>query len=190
MVPLLVCLLFLLATPLPAAHSPLVPRPQQIHYGNGRLALKGITISFGSSPAQEDRFAANELASALAEVIADPVPVVNSGTSASGIVFYRTGGVDALPGPDDRAGQDSRESYTLRIAGKSAEVRARSSAGLYYAVQTIRQLVEESAGEKFLPEVDIQDGPALAYRGFMMDTSHGPLPTEDEIKRQINFLAR
>src|SRR5260370_15054618 len=131
MAPLLICLLFLLVTPLPAAHKPLVPRPQQIQYGNGRLALKGITISFRSSPAQEDRFAANELASALAEVIADPVPVVNSGTSASGIVFYRTGGVDALPGPDDRAGQDSRESYTLRIAVKSAEVRAPSSAALY-----------------------------------------------------------
>jgi hexosaminidase len=190
MVPLVVCLLFLLVMPLPAAHSPLVPRPQQVHYGHGRLALKGITISFGSSPAQEDRFTANELATALAEMIAESVPVKSSRTSASGIVFYRTGGVDALPGPNDRVGQDSRESYTLRIAGKSAEVRARSSAGLYYAAQTIRQLVEDVAGEKFLPEVDIQDWPALAYRGFMMDTSHGPLPTEDEIKRQINFLAR
>ena len=48
----------------------------------------------------------------------------------------------------------------------------------------------KKAQKKFLPEVDIQDWPALAYRGFMMDTSHGPLPTEDEIKRQINFLAR
>jgi len=130
MVPLLVCLLFLLVTPLEAAHRPLVPRPQQIQYGNGRLALKGITISFGSNPAPEDRFAANELASALAEIIAEPVPVVSSGAAASGIVFYRTGGVDALPGPDDRAGPDSRESYTLRISDKNVEIRARSSAGL------------------------------------------------------------
>src|ERR1700693_4157565 len=104
MVPLLVCLLFLLVTPLQAAHRALVPRPQQIQYGNGRLALKGITISFWSSPAPEDRFAANELASALAEMIAEPVPVVSSRTPAGGIVFYRTGAVDALPGPDDRAG--------------------------------------------------------------------------------------
>ena len=36
-----------------------------------------------------------------------------------------------------------------------------------------------------IPEVEIHDWPALAYRGFMMDTSHGPLPTEDEIKRRI-----
>src|SRR6185295_15228633 len=85
MVPLLVCLLFLLVTPLQAAHGPLVPRPQQIHYGNGRLALKGITISFRSNPAPEDRFAANELVSALAAIIAGPVPLVSNGTATGGI---------------------------------------------------------------------------------------------------------
>jgi len=178
----LLALPFVLMTPLPAAHKPLMPRPQQIRYGNGRLALNGIAISFGSNPAPEDRFAANELVSALTTNTAGP-----NGNTASSIVLYRTGAVDTLPGPDDRPGPDSRESYTLHISDKGVEVRARSSAGLYYAVQTIQQLVED---EKFLPEVDIQDWPALAYRGFMMDTSHGPLPTEDEIKRQINFLAR
>jgi hexosaminidase len=30
----------------------------------------------------------------------------------------------------------------------------------------------------------------LAYRGTMVDMSHGPLPTEAEIKRQLDFLAR
>src|SRR4029077_18497524 len=107
MAPLFVCFLFLLVMPLQAAHRPLVPRPQQIQYGNGRLALKGITISFKSSPAQDDRFAANELASALAAIIAGPVPVVSNGTATAGILFDRTGAVDALPGPDDRAGPDS-----------------------------------------------------------------------------------
>ena len=122
MMALLVCSLFLLVTPLPAAHRPLVPRPQQIQYGNGRLALKGITISLGSSPAPEDRFAANELASALGEITAEPVPVVSNGTANVGIVFYRTGGVDPLPGPDDRPGPDSRESYTLRISSKAPKL--------------------------------------------------------------------
>jgi hexosaminidase len=190
MMSLLPALLVFLGTPLLAAHKPLVPRPQQIQYGKGRLGLKGITISYKSSPAPEDRLAADELASTLSEWIAQPVPVVSTRPTSGGIVFDRTGPVDALPGPDDRPGPESRESYTLRISDGGAEIRARSSAGVYYAVQTIRQMVEENAGEKFLPEVEIHDWPALAYRGFMMDTSHGPLPTEDEIKRQITFLAR
>ena len=78
----------------------------------------------------------------------------------------------------------------MRVSNNGAEISAHSSAGLYYAVQTVRQLVEDGAGEKFLAEVEIHDWPSVAYRGFMMDTSHGPLPTEDEIKRRIDFLAR
>jgi hypothetical protein len=179
------CLPFFLMTPSRAAHRPLVPRPQQIQDGSGRLALKSMAISFGSSPTPEDRFAVNELASKLGKIIAGP-----SGNTASSIVFNRTGAVDALPGRDDRPGPDSRESYTVHISDKSVEVRAPSAAGCYYAAQTIQQLVDAVAGEKFLPEVDLQDWPALAYRGFMMDTRHGPLPTEGEINRQINFLAR
>jgi len=65
---LLLCWLLLLVAPLYATHNPLVPKPQQIRYGERKLRLKGIAISFGSSPASEDRFAAIELASALEAV--------------------------------------------------------------------------------------------------------------------------
>ena len=41
-----------------------------------------------------------------------------------------------------------------------------------------------------LPAVDIQDWPYLAYRGTMVDMSHGPLPREAEADRQLDFLAR
>jgi hexosaminidase len=189
-IPLFLCCLLLLVGPLYAGHNPLVPRPQQIQYGSARLKLKALRISFGSSPAPEDRFTANELATALSAATGSAVRVTNHRAAGPSIVFYRTGPVDALPGADDHPGPQSRESYELRISSAGVEVRSPSSAGLFYATQTLRQLVEESEGEKFLPEVTIHDWPTLAYRGFMMDTSHGPLPTEDEIKRQIEFLAR
>jgi len=171
-----------------AEHRPLVPRPQQIQYGNGKLSLSGIGVYLPANAAAEDRFAAGELAAALAEITRERVPLVTNRKHA--IALERTGAVDALPGADERPGAESRESYNLRISSSGAEVRARSSAGLYYAVQTMRQLAEAENGEQILPEVEIHDWPALSYRGFMMDTSHGPLPTEDEIKRQLDFLAR
>jgi hypothetical protein len=181
-------LCLLLAGLLYAGHNPLLPRPQEVRYGSGELPLKNIAISFRSTPAAEDRFAADELASVLSSQSTMTGASGRAGTPS--IVLYRTGSVDALPGQDDRSGTDSRESYALRVSATGAEIRASSSAGVYYAVQTIRQLIEEHAGERFLPEVEIRDWPSLPYRGFMMDTSHGPLPTEDEIKRQIEFLAR
>ena len=42
----------------------------------------------------------------------------------------------------------------------------------------------------YIPEVEIEDYPAIAYRGVMMDFSHGGLLTEEEIKNQIDFLSR
>ena len=181
--------------PLLAARQLILPHPQQIEYGSGRLPLRGASIGLGSETGPEDRFAANELASALSLMAGTTIPVVvgpvvNRCPPASAIVLVRTGPVDALPGPDDHAGVDSREAYEIRIDSRGAEIRARSSAGLYYGVQTMRQLVEGDSGDSFLPDVTIHDWPALAYRGFMMDVSHGALPTEDEIKRQIDFLAR
>ena len=184
-----------LSRPLLATYKSILPRPRQIEYGSGRLPLRGVSVGFGFTPGPEDKFAANELASALSRIAGTTVrviagPVLAGHPHASAIALVRTGPVDALPGPDDHAGPDSREAYEIRINSRGAEIRARSSAGLYYGVQTMRQMVEGDSGESFLPEVTIHDWPALAYRGFMMDVSHGALPTEDEIKRQIDFLAR
>ncbi|WP_431215466.1 family 20 glycosylhydrolase [Puia sp. P3] len=63
------------------------------------------------------------------------------------------------------------------------KIVAHSAAGLFYAVQTLRQLGPVS------PELEIEDQPALAYRGVMMDFAHGSLLKIGEIKRQIDFLA-
>jgi len=174
-----------------AAYKALVPRPQSIQFGSGKLALQDISISFGTTPSAEDRFAAGQLASAVSSFLGAPIQVGSAASAkAPKIALYRSGTVDALPGPNDQPGPNSREAYEIEITARGAQARARTSAGLYYAVQTIRQLLDESGGQKFLPEVTIHDWPAMAYRGFMMDLSHGALPTEDEIKRQIDFLAR
>ena len=174
-----------------AAHSPLLPKPQQIQYGPGRLPLQGLHVRLAGKVADEDRFAAGELATILSARCSTPIPI---GESADGpgpsIVLKRTGPVASLPLPGERPGPDSREAYRLKIAPTGGEIEASSSAGLYYAVQTLGQLVEGGGGGAALPEVQIHDWPSLAYRGTMIDMSHGPSPTESEVKRQIDFLAR
>src|SRR5438067_1425310 len=44
-------------------HGPLLPRPQQIRYGTGSVAVRGTRILFSAAPNAEDRFAAEELRS-------------------------------------------------------------------------------------------------------------------------------
>jgi hypothetical protein len=78
----------------------------------------------------------------------------------------------------------------LKLRPDGGEIQAASSAGLFYGVQTLCQLIEGAAAEAALPQVEIRDWPSMAYRGTMVDISHGPLPTEKEIERQLDFLGR
>ncbi|HXI43865.1 MAG TPA: beta-N-acetylhexosaminidase [Bryobacteraceae bacterium] len=173
-----------------AAHSPLLPKPRDIHYGPGQLPLRGLTIRLGWNSASEDRFAAEQLAAILSARSPTPVTIAYDVVVAPSILLTRTGSIAALAQPGEHPGPDSREAYRLKITPAGGEVEANSSAGLFYAVQTLRQLIEGGERDAALPEVEIRDWPALAYRGTMVDMSHGQLPTEDEVKRQLDFLAR
>jgi len=168
----------------------LLPAPQKIQYGKQNVPVRGFSIYLPPNCAPEDQFAAEELSVFLCARAAARFPVSGNAASPRVIALVRTGAVDPMPVPGEKAGPESREAYRLVIARDRVEVRAPSSAGLYYGVQTLCQLVEGSANQAVFPEVEIQDWPSLAYRGTMVDISHGPLPTEEEIKRQLDLLAR
>src|SRR5438093_6739725 len=187
---LLLCLTMLpIATAL-AGHNPLLPRPQQVQYGSGTLPLNGLSIRFASPPSTEDRVAADQLASRLSAIAATRIEIKKGKLSGRAIVLDRTGEAGALPADNERTGPDSRESYTLQVTPKGAEIRARSSAGIFYGVQTLLQLVEGTGANAVLPVVEIKDWPALAYRGTMIDFSEGELIRVSEAERQIDLMAR
>jgi len=172
-----------------AEHSPLLPEPQQIHYGTGSLPLKGLSIRFASPPSSEDQFAADQLASGLSTIAKGQIPIHSRGRSSRSILLNRTGDGSALPLDNETVGPESRESYVIKIAPMSAEIRAPSSAGLFYGVQTLLQMVEGTESNAVLPEAEIHDWPALAYRGMMMDFSEGELIRVSEVERQLDLLA-
>ncbi len=170
-------------------HNPILPKPQKITYGKEGLKLKDLTIGFSSKPLEEDKFAAVELAALLSQVTSTSIPVKESAAGAS-IIFERTGNADPLPVPGEKPGPDSREAYKIKVTSDRIRITSGSSAGLFYAVQTLRQMIEGSGDKAIIPEAEIHDWPSMVYRGFMMDMSHFQLPRIEEIKSQIDFLAR
>src|SRR5258707_15808959 len=129
---ILICLFLL---PLPAAraeHNALLARPQQVEYGSGALALRGLSLRFTSPPSAEDRFAAEQLAARLSATTQAKVEIRRGKSSDRTIVLNRTEESGALPADNERAGPDSRESYTLSVTPKGAEVRGRSSGGVFF----------------------------------------------------------
>lgn len=182
-------LMLILALPSNAQeHNSILPQPQKVTYGKGQLSLKGSAIGFATSPGAEDKFAAQELAGILSKITSSNIPVKQSEAGAS-IIFERTGKSDPLPVPGDKSGPDSREAYKIKVTPDNIRITAKSSAGLFYGVQTLRQMIEGTGDKAIIPVVEIEDWPSLIYRGFMMDMSHYQFPKIEEIKKQIDFLA-
>jgi hypothetical protein len=169
-------------------HKTILPEPQKITYGKGIFLLKNATIGFAAKPGSEDKFAAGQLASVISEVTTVNIPVRES--SGASIIFERTGKSDPLPVPGEKPGPDSREAYKIRITPGNIRITSRSSAGLFYAVQTLRQMIDGTASNATIAAAEIEDWPSMVYRGFMMDMSHFQLPRMEEIRNQIDFLAR
>lgn len=90
------------------------------------------------------------------------------------------------------------EGYELRITREQVAIRAREAAGLFYGVQTLRQLlppwIEHRAARPSknrvarLPPVHITDAPRFAWRGAMLDVARHFFGVED-VKRYIDLLA-
>lgn len=79
------------------------------------------------------------------------------------------------------------EEYALEVAEGGVTVRAGGGAGLFWAVQTLRQLMPVT-GPTILPGVRITDRPRFAYRGVMLDVARHFFDVAT-VKRVIDLAA-
>lgn len=78
------------------------------------------------------------------------------------------------------------ESYRLTVSKDSIVAEAAGYPGLFYAIQTIRQLVEQD--RRRIPCVYVEDFPRYRWRGFMLDVSRHFFDA-DFIRKQIDAMA-
>ncbi|MEE2658510.1 MAG: beta-N-acetylhexosaminidase [Candidatus Latescibacterota bacterium] len=96
---------------------------------------------------------------------------------------------------DDQAIRLGDEGYCLEVNADDVQIRAAKQAGLFYGVQTLKQMLPveleagaaASAGE--LPLVRITDRPRFSWRGAHLDVARHFFPV-DFVKRYIDLLAR
>ena len=81
---------------------------------------------------------------------------------------------------------NQEEAYRLVVSSKHILVEATTEKGVYWALQTLRQL-EEKKGR--FEACEIVDWPAFKIRGFMHDIGRSYLSL-DELKREIEILSR
>lgn len=79
------------------------------------------------------------------------------------------------------------EAYAVEVDGAGVTIRAGGGAGLFWAVQTLRQLMPVT-GPIVLPGVRITDRPRFAYRGVMLDVARHFVDVAT-VKRLIDLAA-
>ena len=88
----------------------------------------------------------------------------------------------------------AEEEYRLTIDRNNIRIIGGSSAGVFYGVQTLLQMLPTEAYSKSLRlpvevgHCQISDKPAMAYRGFMLEVARTWI-SADRVKRYIDLLA-
>jgi len=80
------------------------------------------------------------------------------------------------------------EAYRLIITPDSIRIEATTDTGIYWARQTLNQIIASSGG-KSIPCLEIIDWPAFRVRGFMHDVGRSFISVE-ELKKQITLLSQ
>lgn len=164
----------------------LIPQPREVK-SEGSVALrKGISVVRPADAA--DRLAADDLIDALkARQIA---VTASAGTRISFLRSESAAAKSLLRQHSMEVSEGMREEgYAIIPDARGLVVIGSTAPGVFYGVQTVKQLVVGSGGSARLDRATIRDWPAMRYRGFHDDLSRGPVPTLDFQKKQMRTLA-
>ena len=179
-----VLLLALLVTPGRAAAQQLIPQPAKMTARAGEFEITARTVIWCD---RASAALAQQLARYLEPATGLSLRVVSSGAPpARAISLRRDATLKRLGG----------EGYVLEVRPASIVARAPEEAGLFYAVQTLRQLLPPEifreapvGGVRWrIPAVSIEDRPRFGWRGGHLDAGRHFMPKEF-VKKYIDLLA-
>ncbi len=161
-----------------------IPQPVKVVEHAGRFVLTGRTAVWSDVPAAA---IGRQFARYVEPATGFVLPVRSGGAAPAGGIQFRIDPALKRLGP---------EGYLLDVRPTRIVARAPEAAGLFYAVQTIRQLLpaaifrDAPSGETTwtVPAVTIEDMPRFGWRGAHLDAGRHFMPKEF-VKKYIDLLA-
>jgi hexosaminidase len=162
-----------------------IPAPVSLKELPGKFTFTGKSKIIVSDLNEETGLSADFLASLVKNPTGWDLEVVSGNRASRGSVFMTL---------DSSISND--EGYVLSVTRPKIIVKAKTPAGLFYAVQTIRQLMQPEVEKDSLingfrpsvPSCEITDEPRFAYRGMHLDVGRHLFPAET-IKKYIDMIA-
>lgn len=133
-----------------ASRPALIPLPVSVKWRDGTVPITGGTVV-------EANGAAAPTGTFLARIMG-----LKPGHTGSSRIRLAIVPAATIPGP---------EAYHLRAGSKDVLIEASDPRGLFYGVQTLRQLVTGKADSRTVPAVEISDAPRFRWRGLLVDES-------------------
>ena len=157
-----------------------IPQPVKVSMVEGRFEFNAETVICCASGNGIEN-----VAKILYDYIGCDNDVVQcSGTESTNYICFRL---------DKNLPFESDEGYCLSIDSSSVVVKAKALNGLFYAIQTLKQLLPPSMistklAEFSLPCLEITDYPRFKWRGMHLDTARHIYPVS-MVKSYIDMLA-
>ncbi len=173
--------------PTDLSRAALIPKPLKVVPTHSAFGLDSKTMIYATPTdkgfEQVGQFLAEKIRSRLALDI--PVNTTPAADIERIIYIHQT---DSLP-------DDSPEAYQLYIKNDSILLNAKTAAGAFRGIQTLRQLIPEQSNDTLAPQPmwlipsgKINDAPNFEYRGAMLDVARHFF-TVEEVKKYIDILA-
>jgi hexosaminidase len=168
----------------------LLPAPREAHLG-AMVDLPARLVVSVPGKSAEDTFAASDLDDAIKRM--SPVGAANAGGLPYRVALLRADSAEGkvLLARTHLAFDPAMEpeGYILVLDAHGATIVAETGSGIFYGVQTFKQLLPLPGAPRVIPTGTIRDWPAMAYRGIDDDLSRGPFPTLEFQKHQIRVFA-
>ncbi len=167
-----------LESPSDLTAAPIIPLPPTITASGDAYFLDASTTLYVLGENEEVRRIAANMQSFLTDHL-DKAPVITEATEKE------EPGIYLELAETDKLGA---EGYMLKIDPDKVTVTANAPAGLFYALQTLKQVLVTDEKYTYFPTGEIWDTPEYAYRGNMLDVARHFF-TVEEVKRLIDYLA-
>jgi hexosaminidase len=158
----------------------LIPKPTSFFQSTGNFIISSDTKIFLQKENSEVVSIAKLLSIALREASGCEIEISDSSAAQeAGNIQLTLNGEASL----------GAEGYELAITSDLILLNATRPAGLFYAIQTLRQLLPMAhAGPLSLPAVSIRDIPRFEWRGAMLDVARHFFGVEN-VKRYIDLIS-
>jgi len=161
----------------------IVPQPKSVVWNKDSFLLtKDMVLVSG----KENRIAAQDLQQELENVCGIKCPVVAAQEDiGKRKIILQIGGLD------DKDSKN-KEGYTLCVDGDGIVIRSKGAPGVFYGVQTLKQLLQRQGKDLVVPGCEIRDEPTLGMRGVHMTLTKCVASTRavQELKRMIDTFAQ